>query len=374
MAHARILSALAAALSIWLIAAPLAQAEDELTILEAWMASPHAKSASPAFTHWNEEGEIPANCATCHSGIGFRDFLGADGSAPGVIDHRVPVGSKVDCETCHNDVAMSLSTVTFPSGITVDAADKGAVCMVCHQGTQSTVNVNTALGKRQEDKVDPELGFINVHYRAAAATMLGTEAKGAYEYPGKTYMGRFTHVPQFSSCIDCHDPHSLKAEVAQCVGCHQVDELKAIRSSTDDFDDDGDVSEGMAAEIDQQVAQLYDAIQAYARDVIGAPIIYAEAYPYFFADKDGDGTAGPGEAIYPNRYQSWTPRLLKAAYNYQFVTKDPGAYAHNPHYALQVLFDSIESLAEHKEVRFGGQRGFRPSTIPGRKTEHGPNR
>lgn len=355
MAFARILPALAAALSIWLFAAPIAQAQDAMAILEAWMASPHAKSSSPAFTHWNEEGAIPANCATCHSGIGLRDFLGADGSAPGVIDHPVPVGSKVDCETCHNDVAQSLSTVTFPSGAQVEGITKGAICMVCHQGTQSTVGVNNTLAERADDEVDPKLSFINVHYRAAAATAMGTEVKGAYEYAGKTYMGSFAHVPQFSTCIDCHEPHALNVGLAQCVGCHEVEELKAIRTSTGDFDGDGDVSEGIAAEIDQQVALLNVAIRAYARDVLGAPVIYApEAYPYFFADKDGDGAAGPGEAIYPNRYQSWTPRMLKAAYNYQFVTKDPGAYAHNPHYALQVLYDSIESLAERAEVDMGG--------------------
>ena len=57
----------------------------------------------------------------------------------------------------------------------------------------------------------------------------------------------------------------------------------------------------------------------------------------FEADKD--------EAKFPNRYNAWTPRLLKAAYNYQFVTKEPGAYAHNAPYALQILYDSLSDLA-----------------------------
>lgn len=47
-----------------------------------------------------------------------------------------------------------------------------------------------------------------------------------------------------------------------------------------------------------------------------------------------------------NRYQSWTPRLLKAAYNYQFVAKDTGAYSHNPHYAIQLLQDSMTDLGK----------------------------
>lgn len=85
------------------------------------------------------------------------------------------------------------------------------------------------------------------------------------------------------------------------------------------------------------------------------PIVYADdAYPYFFNDLNADGAVTEGEAIYPNRYQSWTPRLLRAAYNYQFISKDHGAFAHNPHYALQLLFDSITDLAKAAPVDVTG--------------------
>ena len=52
----------------------------------------------------------------------------------------------------------------------------------------------------------------------------------------------------------------------------------------------------------------------------------------------------------PNRYRSWTPRLLKAAYNYQVVSKDPGAYTHNPTYALQLLHD-LRAFRADMDVR-----------------------
>jgi hypothetical protein len=35
---------------------------------------------------------------------------------------------------------------------------------------------------------------------------------------------------------------------------------------------------------------------------------------------------------------------LKAAYNYQYAQKDPGAFAHNAKYVLQVLYDSLEDI------------------------------
>ncbi|MCP5116157.1 MAG: polyheme membrane-associated cytochrome C, partial [bacterium] len=52
----------------------------------------------------------------------------------------------------------------------------------------------------------------------------------------------------------------------------------------------------------------------------------------------------PGEGIFPNRYATWTPRLLQAAYNYQYATKDPGGYAHNGAYVLQLLYDSLADI------------------------------
>jgi hypothetical protein len=36
--------------------------------------------------------------------------------------------------------------------------------------------------------------------------------------------------------------------------------------------------------------------------------------------------------------------LLRAAYNYQWVAKDPGAFAHNGKYMMQVLIDSLKDI------------------------------
>ena len=81
------------------------------------------------------------------------------------------------------------------------------------------------------------------------------------------------------------------------------------------------------------------------------PVAYDGAdYPYFFIDKNNNGKVDKDEAKFPNRYNAWTPRLLKAAYNYQFVTKDPGAFAHNPIYTLQILYDSIADLGTKVKV------------------------
>jgi hypothetical protein len=315
-------------------------------IVTDWLNSPHAKQQSESFRHWDEDGAIPQDCAACHSSPGLVDFLGADGSSGGVVDHPAMTGSLVDCVACHNQMASTLDSVTFPSGEVVADLGTSAICMVCHQGRLSGDAVAAAAEGREDDVIAADLGFLNVHYRAAAASLLGSVVRGGYQYDGKSYADRFSHVPDFATCTTCHSPHTLEVATADCAACHKTDDLRAIRTSPADADGDGDTVEGVAGEIATLHDTLGRAIMIYAEEIAGTPLVYApDAYPYFFTDSNRDGLADADEAVYPNRYQSWTPRLLKAAYNYQFVAKDPGAYSHNPRYAQQLMIDSLEDLS-----------------------------
>lgn len=321
-------------------------------ITEAWLASPHADRSSEAFTHWNEDGEIPGRCAVCHSSIGLLDYLEGPMEEVGVIAHAVPLGSVVGCTSCHSAVAVELSTVPFPSGEHIALERGTAVCSVCHQGRASTGTVDNAIGDLAADTVSADLGFVNSHYALAGATTLGSAVHGGYEYPHQTYAGPFTHFPELNTCSSCHAPHSLQVEFTSCTSCHEgASGFTDIRTSPVDFDGDGDAREGIADPIATLHAQLGEAIALYAAEVAGTPIIYAPgAFPYYFADTNGDGAVSEGEASFPNRYQSWTPRLLRAAYNYQYVRQDGGAFAHNPHYALQLLYDALADLGAAVDV------------------------
>jgi hypothetical protein len=59
----------------------------------------------------------------------------------------------------------------------------------------------------------------------------------------------------------------------------------------------------------------------------------AHSYPYFFDEAE-------------ERYGTWTPRLAQAAYNYQYSLKDPGTFAHNGKYIIQILYDTLEDLGD----------------------------
>lgn len=349
----RTLRGLVAVAASALLISPAARAEVGLNdLVEAWLAAPHGNYYSRSFTYWNKEGAVPEACAACHSEPGFIDYLGADGSTPFVVSRPAAINSPIGCASCHTAAAHALDSVRFPSGVTVDGLGPSAVCTVCHQGRQSGDNVKTATQGIEEDTVSPDLAFLNVHYGVAAAVMHGADVRGGFHYPGKTYVGRFTHVPSANTCVACHDAHTTEVATDDCMRCHRgVEDIRDIRTRHRDFDGDGNRAGGIHAEIVGLQERLYAAIQSYAAEVAEAPVGYATGtFPYFFNDSDGDGQISPDEALFPNRYLGWTPRLLKAAYNYQVVTKDPGGYVHNPTYLLQLLYDSLQSLSQRVEV------------------------
>ena len=308
-----------------------------------WAGSPHNDIDAEAFRHWDEDdpAQVPQSCAKCHSTPGYLDYMGADGSQFGVVEDPAPIGTTIECVACHNEVTLQHDSVVFPSGLILTDLGDQARCMECHQGRSSKFSVDESISAavgEDLDIVSEDLGFINIHYYAAAATRYGSEVKGGYEYDGLAYDPRFDHVDGYQTCISCHDMHTLKLNVAECSLCHQgvstQDDLKNIRfaGSLNDYDGDGDAEEPIKDEISGLQEMLYGSMQEYAIQVAGSPLVYdADTYPYFFDDV--------GQS-----YAAWTGRLLQAAYNYQVSLKDPGAFAHGGKYIIQLLYDSIADL------------------------------
>ncbi len=105
---------------------------------------------------------------------------------------------------------------------------------------------------------------------------------------------------------------------------------------------------GLGVEIASMQKQLYAAIQTYSKNVGGEQIAFTNAlYPYWYADKNINGTIEKEKIRPDNKYTHYTPRLLQAMYNYTFSLRDNtgGAY-HNGRYILQLSYDSLESLAQ----------------------------
>ncbi len=343
-----VLFLIGAAVIVWLMLLRRPESVDAITL--KWGGSTHADRTSHAFTNWdaNEPPVIPTTCAKCHSLNGYLDFVGMDGSAVGVVDVAARIGKVLYCNACHNPPTHEMTRVTFPSKAEITGLGREAVCMQCHQGRTSTDTVNQAIAGLPLDEVSDRLSFINVHYGIAAATQMGSEARVAYQQDGQAYAGRYWHVAGLATCIECHDPHSQQVDPKKCSPCHVMvvtqDDFPRIRTAKTDWDGDGNTAEGVAAEVVALQEALMQMIQTYASQVARAPIVYDDTSPYFFADRNANGVTDPDEANAGNRYQSWTPRLLRAAYNYHFVQEDGGAHVHNPVYVLQFLYDAIQDL------------------------------
>ena len=313
----------------------------------------HFAGSEEAFRHWDGEpgGMTPKECARCHSASGLPFYL-----AQGVnISARAANG--LNCATCHDDLAKftrrQVGAVAFPSGKQIDSGNADSnLCLNCHQGRESRVSIEAAIKKTgvQDDEVSKNLSFRNPHYFAAGATLFGTEAQGAYEYEGKTYVGRFKHVQAYSNCTQCHDTHSLQVRIDKCSTCHgAIKSAEALKDITNpgltvDYAGDGNPNEGLGVQVGKIQEKLLTAMQAYASKTTKSGIVYAAAsYPYFFIDTNDNSKADPDEINSKNAYTAWTPRLLRAAYNYQWSVKDPGVFAHNGKYIIQILYDSIEN-------------------------------
>ncbi len=329
----------------------------------------HFAGDTAPFRDWDDTGVVPASCAKCHSSSGLPEYLANGGTlvvdSKGVLNVTGVVGQPVAngflCSTCHDSAnfpnRLAVVNVPFPSNVSLTFStqkdDKGNLipvdsnlCIECHQGRESKLTVDLRLAAfTNPDKPDPKITFRNIHYLAAGATLFGTNAKGMYEYTGKTYDGQLVHVASFSQCTECHDAHTQEVKVDACQGCHNTTDPTKIRFSKEDYDGSKDATEPMAKVVDNFKARLYAAIQKYAKDKAGAGIIYdPSSYPYVYLDKNNDGVPDVNDQGAKIGYNAFTPRLLKAVYNLNYATKDPGVFAHNPKYVLEVLYDSIQDL------------------------------
>lgn len=347
-----------------------------------WSRSDHADFTSEPFRHFDVDGSISASCARCHSKYGYLDYL-----PDRIVNSSAKLGSKISCAVCHSEdgdgttrfarrtAGDALDNVVFPSGAGVTLGNASNLCMVCHQGRASKVQVDTAIANDPLDNSINNLTFINIHYFAASATLFGTEVKGGYEYDNQVYEGRLVHVPARDTCIECHmgrsvdlnlSNHTNEPKTEYCALCHpsvpvpdnpaDAARFRSIRfppAGGIDYNGNGNVTEGIYREIwgtgvngtDNVVNRLLLAVQAYAAANRPARIAYDPATsPYWFKDNNGNGIVDANEAVNANRYNVFDAKLLRAAYNYQVVQKEPCGYVHNPRYVIQLLFDSIRDL------------------------------
>jgi hypothetical protein len=248
--------------------------------------------------------------------------------------------------------------------------------MTCHQGRQSQLTVDAAIAA-----ASTTLSFPHVHYFPAGGVQYGRWANVGYQYASKTYAARWDHTvgynaaptPNFAGtsnntwnvamsasgkCTYCHmneGSHAFEPEVAHCDDCHtftnpaDISTINRFSAYNGNYDGDA-ATTTLKAEVAAIAARLYSRILAYAPTEGQGPIVLdAHASPYWYKDDGaGGGVAGDGirQAGETTRYSyAKNPgKLVKACYNYLLYERDPGAWAHNGFYQIQLMIDSLEDI------------------------------
>jgi hypothetical protein len=356
-------------------------------------------------------GHSGAGCGRCHNSDNFRDFTGADGTFPeyltsvayitgqsqsldgitaGTDKSRVP--GQMHCNTCHNTVSDAhfgswTDKKVFVRNVTLTLDGSTALCAQCHDGARPSYNAaqidyvlglpsNATVGADQQ--LQASNAVVRAHYLPAAATLYGKEAANWYQYKNQNYTGRNPHGGK-NSCTFCHNAHdgTLPADGpgalqvgGKCGVCHfegtapitTLAKLEEARQYGFEGDIDGDgTSEPLPAEIAGLQTKLYAAIQAYAKNVCGQQLCQYSADDQRYYNWDGASACTTTSAL----FTKFTPRLLKAGYNLIISQADAGAWAHNPRYAIEVLYDTIQDLNyglylgnPANVVPFAGKRSF----------------
>ena len=285
-----------------------------------------------------------AACVPCHTGAGYVAVL-AGGAPPA---HFIPPTEKnfLNCATCHDSAAPAASehvrridNVVFPSGLSTTAGGNSKICFKCHAGRNSKASVDAAVpagGVYNFGDVDP-------HFLPAAAILHGPLAGGGYEYAGRDYTNVLSVVHIFASCVTCHmaagpaenwslGGHALAMTAGSALNTTACSSILCHGPVTS-FDVRGTNPQGTL----NSLLALLDTALAAEGVVKASPFVS----PYFT--------------------NITTAAELRAAYNYRFVSGDPGAHVHNYWYAAQLLYDSLDELDDgvlNGSVPFSGKAAF----------------
>jgi hypothetical protein len=262
------------------------------------------------------------SCVPCHSEAGYVTSLSGGTQTARFISPENK--NFLGCYACHDSAASAsvrhvrqIASVTFPSGLSVSGAGNSMVCFKCHGGRASKATVDNAVPSGGNS-------FDHMLDLPAAAMLYGPSARGGYEYTGKFYLNNAFHIGV--SCKGCHmaagpsnnrniGGHSLKMASGGALNTTACSNL-SCHGAVSAFDVNGN---GRQATVTSLLA-LLDA--ALASSGVGKAIPFQS--PYFT--------------------NITTAVQLRAAYNYEFVYNDPGAYVHNFRYAAELLYDSLDEM------------------------------
>ena len=317
--------------------------------------------------HYNwDDNATRRDCQRCHTATGARNFLNnptgyvaANNSFSHLSAWSATGGSPQNellyCWGCHSDVAngalrnpgaITEVYVGSPTGsptatVVYPDAFNSNVCMGCHLGREVGDVIKVSTGNFSN------LSFINSHYLAAGGMVFG---ESGYEYAGQDYSKTFSgHASAGNTdgngpCVTCHmtssEPHKFEVVTKNAAGGITAVATTACGSCHGNMN---------AAWLEERKETFQEALDALKQALLAKGIEFSPNYPYFYvagtttAFKNWDGVnVGTVAAPITNQGKD----VMGAAFNYNLLEHDPGAYTHNRSYALKLIADSIDFLAD----------------------------
>jgi trimeric autotransporter adhesin len=287
------------------------------TIRQQWYTSGHARVKAAPWT--NYDFKTMSGCVQCHTTTGFIAYsTGKVTAAWGVASDKTK--EVLTCKGCHSNITTgSVRSVAPVSPYADDSyvnpnVGMSNICMDCHSGTKNGASITA--------KLDAHADFTNMslvvpHYLAAGGTLYG---RAGYHFSGRTYNSEATHrnvgsLDASGPCISCHKNstfgHTFKPGVIPlCSNCHGA--------------------AFSAAQLDADQVFFANALEVLRAQLEANGFVYKPTYPFFSNVNWGSGQAGAN--------------TMGAAFNYVLLLSEPGAYAHDPAYAKQLILDSIDYL------------------------------
>lgn len=256
------------------------------------------------------------------------------------------------CIACHTDISSGALRTNLPiqpytddTYTNPDVGIKSNLCIKCHSGTQSGRSIKAKVAAGADFT---NLAFIGSHSAAAAGILFKSIG---YEFSGQNYSNKwhFKHDQIGISNFTAYNYNT--GSNGPCVGCHMSSSNKHTFSPL--TKDTGGVVTAVistscagchtgpayldAGRMNSRETKFAATLLALQKALETKNIYYADTAPYFF-NSSGDTNAG-------NAVTNWgNADTMGAAFNFNLLRHEPGAYAHNMIYAKRLIYDSIDFL------------------------------
>ncbi|MDX1776016.1 MAG: hypothetical protein R3297_05500 [Desulfobulbales bacterium] len=297
-----------------------------------------------AFTFFNFATFAGGGCSRCHTASGARNYLDDPESyAPRDNEFSHLQGQQKEllyCWACHADNSGGLRN---PGPISADYAGLpfafpdllgSNVCTACHTGRQS----GQGIASSADDFTDKE--FVDSHYLAAAGILFNA---AGYEFAGRDYANSIYFLHDRVGLADSLQPNAN----GPCIGCHMKTEeghvfqavaknatgsIVGLTSFEQTCSNCHTGPEELLDVVTEQQEGFQAALESLRLALADNGFIFLGAFPYF---SNTDWTSLQDPSGKSN---------MGAAFNYNLLYHEPGAYSHNLHYTRKLLYDSIDFL------------------------------